>query len=69
MSLLLVEHVLVDVVLIAFDIAASSVVVFIAMSVAMGVVNVVVVDNLSWLLMLLHVWFSYVLDLLTAIVR
>ena len=69
MSLLLVEHVLVDVVLIAFDIAASSVVVFIAMSVAMGVVNIVVVDNLSWLLMLLHVWFSYVLDLLTAIVR
>jgi hypothetical protein len=69
MSLLLVGHVLVDVVLIAFDIAASSVVVFIAMSVAMGVVNVVVVDNLSWLLMLLRVWFSYVLDLLTAIVR
>ena len=60
MSLLLVEHVLVDVVLIAFDIAASSVVVFIAMSVAMGVVNIVVVDNLSWLLMLLHAWFSYV---------
>ena len=69
MSLLLVGHVLVEVVLIAFDIAASSVVVFIAMSVAIGVVNVVVVDNLSWLLMLLRVWFSYVLDLLTAIIR
>ena len=53
MSLLLVEHVLVDVVLIAFDIAASSVVVFIGMSVAMGVVNIIVVDNLSLLLMLL----------------